>query len=147
MKISILKFEELDIHQLYNLLKLRTDVFVVEQDCAYPELDDFDKEAVHLLGYDGNSLTAYARILASNTVYGQPSIGRVVVKKEARQAGFGRILFKAALEEAQRLYPKEDIKIQAQTYLEEFYKSYGFETISEPYPDAGVWHIDMILKA
>lgn len=147
MNISAQKFEDLNVNELYKLLKLRTDVFVVEQDCAYHELDGFDKRAMHVLGYENDELVAYARVLPPGTVYDLASIGRVVVKKEARQAGFGRLLFKAALEEAQSLYPNKEIKIQAQTYLEDFYKSFGFKTISEPYPDVGIWHVDMVLPA
>ncbi|AEV33242.1 putative acyltransferase [Owenweeksia hongkongensis DSM 17368] len=141
------KFEELSGSQLYELMKLRVDIFVVEQECAYEELDNFDQVATHILGYSQNELVAYARVLPPDTVYTQSSIGRVAVKKEARNMGFGRILFKAALEEAQRLYSGQEIKIQAQIYLEEFYSSFDFKTISEPYPDWGIWHVDMILEA
>ncbi len=147
MIIKKKEFATLSIDELYDLLSLRTDVFVVEQDCAYHELDGFDKRAMHVLGYENDELLAYARVLPPGTVYDLASIGRVVVKIEARQAGFGRLLFKAALEEAQSLYPNKEIKIQAQTYLEAFYKSFGFKTISEPYPDVGIWHVDMVLPA
>lgn len=127
-------------------MKLRVDIFVVEQNCAYEELDNFDQEAIHILGYSQNELTAYTRVLARDTVYSQCSIGRVAVKKEARNAGFGRIVFEAAVLEAKKLFLDQEIKIQAQIYLEEFYASFGFKTISEPYPDWGIWHVDMILE-
>lgn len=147
MRIEIKSLDQLSSVELYNLIKLRVDIFVVEQECAYEELDNFDQVATHILGYSQNELVAYARVLPPDTVYIQCSIGRVAVKKEARNTGFGRILFKAALEEAQKLYPGEEIKIQAQIYLEEFYESFGFKTISEPYPDWGIWHVDMIIES
>lgn len=147
MRLETKSYKDLSTDQLYELMKLRVDIFVVEQECAYEELDSFDQVATHILGYSQNKLIAYARVLPPDTVYSQSSIGRVAVKKEARNTGFGRILFKAALEEAQRLYPNQEIKIQAQIYLEEFYASFGFKTISEPYPDWGIWHVDMIIEA
>ncbi len=147
MKIESKNFEQLDKNELYDVLAFREKIFVVEQECAYQELDHFDQQSTHILGYSQNELVAYARVLPPDTVYTQSSIGRVAVKKEARNTGFGRLLFKAALEEAQRLYSDQNIKIQAQIYLEEFYASFGFKTISEPYPDWGIWHVDMILEA
>lgn len=147
MEIQVKSFEQLSPQELYSLMKLRVDIFVVEQECAYEELDNFDQVATHILGYSQNELVAYARVLPPDTVYTQCSIGRVAVKKEARNTGFGRMLFQSALEEAQRLHKGEEIKIQAQIYLEEFYSSFGFQTISEPYTDWGIWHVDMILKA
>lgn len=146
MEIHTKKFDQLSAEQLYELMALRESVFVVEQECAYQELDNFDQEATHILGYNQNVLVAYARVLSPSTVYTESSIGRVLVKKEARNAGLGRKIFDAALTEAQKLYSDQIIKIQAQVYLEEFYASFGFKTISEPYPDWGIWHVDMILE-
>lgn len=139
-------FEELNINELYDLMKLRTDIFVVEQDCAYPELDDYDKVALHIIGKKENEIVAYSRILPTNTVYKQVSIGRVAVRDDQRKNKLGKTLFDFTLKITQEKYPEETIKIQAQTYLENFYGSFGFKTISEPYPDVGVWHVDMLLS-
>lgn len=146
MRTIVKVFSELSTQELYELMALRESVFVVEQECAYQELDNFDQEATHILGYSQNVLVAYARVLPPSTVYTECSIGRVLIKKEARNAGLGRKIFDTALTEAQKLYSDQIIKIQAQVYLEEFYASFGFKTISEPYPDWGIWHVDMILE-
>lgn len=146
MRIEAKTFNQLSIEELYAALKLRTDVFVVEQECAYPELDGFDQKAMHIMGFEGNELQAYARVLPAGTVYNQPSIGRVAVEENHRKKGYGRQIFKEALDQITRLNPGANVKIQAQCYLESFYASFGFQTISEPYPDAGVWHVDMLLE-
>lgn len=145
MKIESTTFHELSLSRLYEILAFRTEVFVVEQQCAYQEVDDQDQAALHILGTEGNQLVAYARVVAplGNSV--MPSIGRVAVHKDFRGKGFGRKIFTEALQQARSKYPHQDIKVQAQTYLESFYASFGFTTISEPYPDEGIWHIDMIL--
>ena len=144
MNIEIKEFSQLSVNGLYALLKLRTDVFVVEQDCAYAELDDHDQSSFHILGFEENSLVAYARVVPPGAVYTQPSIGRVAVHKDFREKGYGRLIFEAAVSKASAVYPNQILKIQAQCYLEDFYKNFGFKTISEPYPDFGIWHVDML---
>jgi len=146
MEVIIKTWPQLSKEELYQVLGLRVKVFVVEQECAYQEVDQHDQTAIHLLGFDNEKLVAYARIVAPGTVYNEPSIGRVAVEKEHRNKGYGREIFTHSLEKAKQLYPKQTLKIQAQTYLEDFYKSFGFRTISKPYPDVGIWHIDMIKK-
>ncbi len=138
-------FNALNTVELYQILKLRTDVFVVEQHCAYPELDDYDMEAQHIFGVseEGN-LVGYARLLAQDTVYTQCSIGRVCVHKNHRGQKIGQQIFEKAVAEADRLYPSEPLKIQAQTYLEDWYQSFGFKTVTEPYLDFGIAHVDMV---
>ncbi len=144
MKLETQSFSDLSATALYEILKLRTDIFVVEQDCAYAECDDFDQEALHVLGTLNGKLVAYARILPAGTVYDLPSIGRVAVVKDERGNNLGNKLFDYTLQKAKEQHKGQTIKVQAQTYLEEFYKSFGFKTISEPYPDFGVWHVDMV---
>lgn len=144
ISIYIRSYDELSIDELYDLLALRTDVFVVEQDCAYPELDYHDQQARHIMLYSGSMLTAYARALPAGTVYDEPSIGRVAVKFNYRGRGMARRVFEMALSELESSYPKAKIKLQAQTYLEKFYADYGFERISDAYPDFGIMHVDMI---
>lgn len=144
MQLISRPYSALSIDELYQLLKLRTDVFVVEQHCAYPELDDYDQDAQHILGLDESGLVAYARVLPPESVYTQASIGRVCVAQEARGKGLGKDLFAFAMEAAKKLYLEQSLKIQAQTYLEEFYQDFGFTTITEPYLDVGIAHVDML---
>jgi ElaA protein len=144
MQLISRPYSALSLDELYQLLKLRTDVFVVEQHCAYPELDDYDQVAQHILGVDDMGLVAYARVLPPESVYTQPSIGRVCVAKTARAKGYGHDLFKYALEVAGKMHLGQTVKIQAQTYLEEFYQRFGFTTITEPYLDSGIAHVDML---
>lgn len=132
---------------MYETLALRTDIFVVEQNCAYPELDYHDQHSQHILLFGVDGLLACARLVSPGTLYELPSIGRVAVKKAYRKRGLARKVFEAALEEALRRYPGLDLKLQAQTYLENFYTSYGFRAINKPYPDFGIMHIDMVRKA
>lgn len=147
MELTTKKFKELSVAELYEILKLRTDVFVVEQACAYPELDNHDQTAIHLIGTENNVIVAYSRLAMPGSVYKQLSIGRVAVHSSHRKKGYGRIVFDYALKEARKDFDAgTEIKIQAQIYLEDFYKSFGFEVVSEPYPDVGVWHVDMLLK-
>ncbi|EMS78556.1 GNAT family N-acetyltransferase [Desulfotignum phosphitoxidans] len=139
-------FEELTPGLLYELLKLRVDVFVVEQACAYPELDGKDQlaDTRHLIGrvQDG-SLAAYARILAPGVRFSDISFGRVVVAPLYRKKGLGHLLMKQILAAAGQLWPGCHITISAQTYLTAFYRSHGFVPVSDSYPEDGIDHIDM----
>lgn len=146
MNIEVKKLEELSSLELYELLRLRTDVFVVEQKCAYPEVDFHDKIASHVLAWQDDKLVACARILPPGSNYPEASIGRVAVHQELRGKELGKKVFKSALKKAIELYPQENVKVQAQCYLEKFYQDFGFKTISKPYPDVGIMHVDMILQ-
>lgn len=146
MQLVSRSYSALSVEELYQILKLRVDVFVVEQKCAYPELDNYDQAAQHILAINEEGLAGYARVLPPDTVYKEASIGRVCIKKEERNKQFGRKLFDFSLQTAKDLFLQEPIKIQAQTYLEDFYASYGFKTITEPYLDFGIAHVDMILE-
>jgi ElaA protein len=136
------ELEPLSLHLLYEL---RTAIFVVEQNCAYQEVDGHDLKARHLLLWRQQELVACARVCPPDSVYQEPSIGRVAVKSKYRRLGLGRRAFQEALQECRRLYPRQEIKIQAQEYLETFYQSFGFTTISKPYLDFGISHVDMLL--
>lgn len=141
------RLEQLSGPILFDYLRLRTDVFVVEQGCAYPELDDWDRDAEHLLCYAEETLLGCARILSHGTAYPEPSLGRLAVATAYRGQGWGMQLLEACLKRMQTLYPGETIRIQAQHYLENFYARAGFRTVSEaPYPDVGVMHVDMLLS-
>lgn len=131
---------------LYALFRLRTDIFVVEQGCAYPEVDPIDEKAWHVLGYQEGQLLACARLVPPGLSYPQPSIGRVAVRQDQRGRGLGHAIFAYALSDLQQRYPGAALKIQAQQYLERFYQQYGFRTVSAPYPDVGIMHVDMVLQ-
>ncbi len=137
-------FEQLDTRTLFEILKLRQSVFVVEQECAYPDIDDIDLEAMHLCGWNGSQLLAYARLIRPGVSYPQASIGRVVVSPTARGSQLGRVLMIEALRQTDILYPTQAIKIGAQERLEKFYTDLGFERISEMYLEDGIPHIHMI---
>ena len=141
-------FAELTTIQLYQLLKLRVDVFVVEQQCPYPELDDKDhqKDVYHLLGYESDKLVACTRLLPKGVSYPSVSIGRVATSADHRGGGIGHQLLEESLRACQSLWPNESIEIGAQAYLEAFYTRHGFVKMSDTYLEDGIPHIDMILK-
>lgn len=138
-------FEALSNHELYQLLKLRVDVFVVEQTCPYPELDDKDliTGVYHLLGYEQDQLVACARLLPAGISYPSVSIGRVATHEKARGNGLGHQLLEQAIYQCQRLWPNSVIEIGAQEHLSAFYGRYGFVATSEMYLEDGIPHIDM----
>ena len=140
-----LRFEQLDPHLLYQMLKLRVDVFVVEQNCPYPELDNKDTiEGVrHLLGFVDGELAAVARLLPAGTSYPSVSIGRVLVSEKWREKKLGHDLMAKAVSECETLWPDQDIEIGAQDHLRHFYSKHGFEAYSEVYLEDGIPHVDM----
>ncbi|MBJ7539676.1 GNAT family N-acetyltransferase [Marinomonas transparens] len=141
-------FSELSTHTLYDLLKLRCDVFVVEQNCPFPELDGLDPlaDTRHLYALQDNKVIAYARLLAKGDCYSSHcSIGRVVVAEKHRKAQIGHVLISKAIQQAFSLWPNTDIKIGAQSRLENFYKSHGFLTCSAPYMEDDIEHYLMTL--
>ncbi|MGO2355266.1 MAG: GNAT family N-acetyltransferase [Marinomonas foliarum] len=136
-------FNELTTHTLYAILKLRSDVFVVEQNCVFPDLDDIDTlpDTRHIYALKDNQVVAYARLLAKDVSYsGYTSIGRVVVAQESRKDKIGHVLMKNAIKETLKLWPDSSIKIGAQSHLERFYQSHGFITVSDPYMEDGIEH-------
>jgi ElaA protein len=145
LQFQVKTFSELDSEQLYALLKLRSEVFVVEQDCVYLDLDDRDQQASHVLGLQQGDLLCYARLLPPGSRFAEPSIGRVVSAGSVRRAGCGRQLMQAAIAACQQQWPGQGIRISAQQYLEAFYQSLGFETCSAPYLEDGIDHVEMRL--
>ena len=147
---EVRQFNEFSICQLYEMLQLRVDVFVVEQQCAYPELDSYDQDenTKHLMGRDADSqLLAYARLLPPNLNSSKVGIGRIVVKKNARGLGIGHQLMHRALEESQKEWASYGIRIAAQDYLQKFYEYYGFVRQSDVFLDHGIPHIEMLKDA
>jgi ElaA protein len=144
-------FNDLSLDQLYELLKLRIDVFVVEQTCYYPDLDsnkdqlDRNKETLHLLGYQGEHIVAYLRILAKGQSYEDYiSIGRVAIAAEARGSGLGHELMREALTLCEQFFPCENIKISAQEHLVGYYQQHGFKQVSAMYLEDDIPHVSMV---
>ena len=141
-------FRDLTVDDLYAIVRLRESVFIVEQNCPYPDSDGRDPLAWHLLGWrdapDGRELVAYARIFEPGIRYHEASIGRIVTAPKVRGTGLGKQLMVEALRRAEKLAPNQPIKLAAQRRLENFYKGYAFRTVSEPYEEDGIIHIDMI---
>ena len=139
-------FETLTNTELYALLRLRSEVFVVEQNCVFLDLDNKDQTCHHLLGYDGETLVAAARLLGPNAAYQQMSIGRVVSSPAYRGTGTGKALMQQAITECYKSFGNGDIKIGAQLYLKTFYESFGFVQTSDIYDEDGIDHIEMVKK-
>ncbi len=141
-------FAELPNADLYEMLAQRQNVFVLEQQCLYPDLDGYDQDAWHLLGWrtiDGKrQLAACLRVIAPGVKYTEMSLGRVLSTTAARGTGIGRELLAEGIARAEQLYPGHRIRIGAQQYLESFYGSFGFKTVSEPYDEDGIMHVEML---
>jgi len=138
-------FQALSPQSLYDILRLRSEVFVVEQQCIYLDMDGKDQSSQHLAGESDGQIVAYARILPPGVSYPDASsIGRVVSSPAVRKKGIGKILMNEAIQRTIALYPGINIKIGAQLYLLDFYKSFGFEPIDEPYLEDGIPHIEMV---
>jgi ElaA protein len=142
------RFAELRPDELYAALQLREAVFIVEQNCVYHDADGRDSEAWHLLGWLGDKterrLVAYARVFPPGVRYVEGSIGRVATARQVRGRGFGKALMAEALRRLETLAPRQPVKLAAQRYLEDFYSSFGFRTVSAPYEEDGIIHVDMI---
>ena len=139
-------FEQLTVNELYDILKLRQDVFVIEQECIYPDIDEVDKTATHLFAYsnEGQGICAYLRMLAPGVKYKEVAMGRILTSESSRGTGMGKALVAQAIGVVASEYPKQAIKISAQVYLIEFYRDFNFEVISEAYDEDGIQHIDML---
>ncbi|MBC7949430.1 MAG: GNAT family N-acetyltransferase [Chitinophagaceae bacterium] len=138
------KFDELSTQELYAILRLRSEVFVVEQKCVFQDMDNKDQFCFHLLGWSSNDLVAYTRLVPPGISYEQPSIGRVVTSPLVRSAGIGKALMEKSIEETERLFGSLPIRIGAQVYLTKFYNSLGFKQSSDIYDEDGIDHIEMI---
>jgi ElaA protein len=138
-------FSELIPEELYAILRLRSLVFVVEQQCVFLDMDNLDQPAYHLMGWEGDKLVAYTRLLDKGTAYpGYPSIGRVVTSPDVRGTGIGRLLMQESIRQVENLFGRQPIKIGAQYYLKSFYGSLGFEQAGDIYLEDGIEHIPMI---
>ena len=143
---KVARFDELDARDVHDLLRLRQDVFVVEQDCVFHEIDGRDPVAWHLLGRRDDRLVAYARVLPG-TPGAEASIGRVVTDPSVRGSGLGHALFKEAMKLVERIAPGAAIRLAAQHHLERFYGAYGFVGVGDRYIEDGIYHLDMVRPA
>lgn len=137
------KFNELSIDELYKILQLRSEVFVVEQNCVYQDIDGKDQKAFHLLGFFENEMVAYVRIFKPGDYFEEASIGRVVVKQKYRDRNWGYDLMQKAIEVTKSELNETNITISAQLYLQKFYENLGFVKTSEVYLEDDIEHIQM----
>ena len=143
MEIKILSFDELDNDQLYALLKLRVDIFVVEQNCPYPELDNKDQTALHMLGTQSNELVAYLRVYFNMDA---AVIGRIITHEKHRKKGLSSQLIEEAMNYIKNHSSSKSIKLQAQEHLVSYYSRFGFKPVSDRYVWDGIPHIDMEIE-
>ncbi|AOR28295.1 acetyltransferase, GNAT family [Formosa sp. Hel1_33_131] len=144
LDISIKTFNQLSLEELYYLLQLRSEVFVVEQDCVYQDVDGKDQNALHVIGKKDNRIIAYTRIFKAGDYFKEASIGRVVVSEKERHLKYGHQLMLASIKAIETSFYTKKIKLSAQKYLEKFYTNLGFKTIGEPYLEDGIPHIAMV---
>lgn len=144
--IQVKYFNELNTDELYKLLQLRSEVFVVEQDCVYQDIDGKDEKALHVIGFKNNKVVAYTRIFKPGDYFKEASIGRVVVAENERQHKYGYDIMEASIKAISKYYNETLIKISAQTYLKRFYNNLGFNEIGEEYLEDGIPHVAMIKK-
>jgi ElaA protein len=140
---KIKRFDALSSQELYNLLQLRSEVFVVEQNCVYQDIDGKDEKAIHLIGEDNGKIVAYARLFKPAAYFEQSSIGRVVVKESYRDKKLGHLLMREAIRVIETHFEETKITISAQLYLKKFYESHGFVQNSDMYLEDDIPHIEM----
>ncbi|HCL83625.1 MAG TPA: GNAT family N-acetyltransferase [Chitinophagaceae bacterium] len=139
-------FEELTPKELYSILQLRNEVFIVEQNCPYQDCDNKDLRAWHLMGMQNDQLLAYSRLLAPGISYSESSIGRVVSSPSARKTGMGKKLMRESIAHVRNLFQTDTIRIGAQLYLKKFYESFGFIAEGDTYLEDNIPHIQMLRK-
>lgn len=144
---EIKPFDKLSLEELYRILQLRQEVFILEQACVYNDLDHKDQKSNHLMAWSGDALAAYTRLIPEGVSYPDAlSIGRVVVAVEFRGKGVGEALMIRSIEAVKSLFGSRPIKISAQQHLKAFYRRLGFQQTSQPYLDAGIMHIEMRME-
>lgn len=146
LTITVKSFNQLTINELYEVLQLRSEVFVVEQDCVYQDIDGKDQTALHVLGIKDNKIVAYTRLFKPGDYFNLASIGRVVVKENQRMHKYGYDIMEASIKAIKTNYNTTDIKISAQCYLKRFYNNLNFFEVGEQYLEDGIPHIAMLYK-
>ena len=145
--VKVKNFDQLTKNELYGLLQLRSEVFVVEQDCVYQDIDYKDQKALHVLGFKNDKIVAYTRVFKPGDYFKYASIGRVVVAENERKFKYGYDIMEASIKAILEFYKETTIKISAQTYLTKFYNNLGFNQIGEEYLEDGIPHIAMLKTA
>ena len=136
---------EMSSDQLFELLRMRQNIFIIEQSCIYPDIDKHDLSCWHLLGYGPNSeLHAYCRLLKPQSIYNEAAIGRVLVKNEYRGRGVARELMLEAHRRCELIFKSKTVRLNAQAYLKEFYEDIGYRCVSAPYSEDGIMHVEML---
>jgi ElaA protein len=146
MKWTLKSFDDLLPNELYAILQLRAEVFVVEQNCVFQDMDNKDQTSFHLMGWQDNQLVASTRLLPKGLGFDEVSIGRVVTSKLVRRTGVGKLLMQESIAQIDKLFGKQPIRIGAQCYLIAFYKSFGFVPEGEIYLEDNIEHIEMIFN-
>ena len=137
------KWSEVSLEELYSVLRLRSEVFVVEQDCVYQDIDNKDQRAIHLLGYINKELIAYSRLFNEGDYFKETSFGRAIIKKEKRGQGYGDELVKESLKTIKNYYGNKKVKISAQAHLKTFYSKHAFIAKGKEYLEDGIPHVSM----
>lgn len=137
------KWSEVSSEELYSVLRLRSEVFVVEQDCVYQDIDNKDQIAIHLLGYINKELIAYSRLFNEGDYFKETSFGRAIIKKEKRGQGYGDELIKESLKTIKNYYGNKKVKISAQAHLKTFYSKHAFIAKGKEYLEDGIPHVSM----
>ena len=137
------KFEELTPYELYAIIRLRNEVFVVEQNCVFQDADNKDQDCFHVMGWNEDFLAAYTRIVPAGVIYEETSIGRVVTSINIRKSGIGKELMQKSMDYIYKLFGNVTIKIGAQLYLKHFYEELSFTQSSDIYLEDGIEHIEM----
>ena len=143
---KVKSFEELTTKELYGILKVRVDVFVVEQNCPYPDLDGYDQKALHLWAEKNGEVLAYCRVFDKGIKYPETSIGRVLTNQKYRNLKLGKILIRFAINTIEARFRTSEIRISAQDYLLKFYSGFGFEDTEKKYLEDDIPHTEMIRK-
>ena len=143
MEFKIKLFSELNTIELYQILQLRSEVFVVEQDCVYQDIDFKDQKALHVFSFKNDKVVAYTRIFKPGDYFENASIGRVVVAEKERKFGYGHLIMKASISAIKNNFKVDEITISAQKYLKKFYETHQFKQVGEEYLEDGIPHIRM----
>lgn len=143
---KIKTFDEFTVTELYSILKARIDVFVIEQNCPYPDLDNYDQKAVHIWAEEKGEVLAYCRIFNKGIKYDETSIGRVLTTEKARGKSLGKLLIQYAVETIENRFRTSEIRISAQDYLLRFYTGFGFEDTGNKYLEDDIPHTEMIRR-
>lgn len=143
-KIEIKHYTDLSRDELFHILKIRQDIFIIEQECLYEDIDDLDEGVYHAIVYYDNKICGTSRIIQPNINNNFPRIGRIAVHKNYRNLKIGKMLIEESIHFSELKFKKEKIKISAQLQLQKYYETFGFIKTSEPYDEDGIMHIDMV---